>query len=118
MKRAEIIQYKEQLNIFLHKLRVIIGMSIFISVCMFLISIIFLYNKMLVGSMLMATLAYITFHLLRKYSVSMAKKWVRVGGGQEEMLYFLDKEMNGTTPRDFFCLLERALKVIDEKKLE
>ncbi len=116
MKRNQIIQYKKQLEAFLHRLRFVIWTSVALSVGMFFIAILLLLKKMLLSSVLIATLAFITFRVLREYSVIITKIWVRSRGGQEEMLLFLDKEMKDTSSRDFFHLLEHALQVIEGNK--
>ncbi len=116
MKRNQIIHHKAQLESFLWRLRFVIWMSVAIAMGMFLIAVWLLFKKMLFSSVLMATLGFIVFRVLREYSVIITKKWVRSRVGQEEMLLFLDKEMKGTSSRDFFHLLERALQVIERNK--
>ena len=113
MKRSQIIQYKEPLEFFLERLRWVIWGSIGLSILLFATAILLLYNNMLLSSVVVATLAFLTFRVLREYAVIIATKWVRSRGEQEEMLHFLDEEIKGSTPREFFLLLERALKVID-----
>ncbi len=113
MKRSQIIQYKEPLELFLKHLRWVIWGSIGLSILLFATAILLLYNNMLLSSVVVATLAFLTFRVLREYAVIIATKWVRSRGEQEEMLHFLDEEIKGSTSREFFLLLERALKVID-----
>ncbi len=115
MKRKQIIQYREPLEDFLYRLRLVIWISIALSVGLFALAIWFLFKKMLLSSVLVSTLGFIVFRVVRKYSVIITKRWVRSRGEQEEMLHFLDEEMEGSTSRDFFHLLERALAVVDEK---
>ena len=113
MKRSQIIQFKKPLKLFLKRLRWIIWGAIGLSALFFALAILFLYNNMLLSSVVVATLAFLTFHVLREYSVIITTKWMKSSGEQEEMLYFLDEEIKGSTPREFFLLLERAIDVID-----
>ncbi len=116
MKRKQIIEHKEQLEAFLYRLRLVIWISIVLSIGLFALATWFLLKKMLLSSVLVSTLGFIIFRVVRKYSVIITKRWVRSRGEQEEMLNFLDEEMKGTTSREFFHLLERALAVVDESR--
>ncbi len=115
MKKKQIILYKKPLKNFLQVLRRVIWCSIAFSGALFLLATLFWYKQMLISAMLTATAAFLSFHLLQKYSVIITKKWFQSRGGQEEVLVFLDEEMNGRSARDFFQRLEQALKIIDDK---
>ncbi len=114
MKRREIIQYRKQLVCFLTKLRCVIWLSLVITLLLFISSIVFFYYKMLLSAAFTATAAYFSFKVISSNALSITKKWVQYKGEQEEMLLFLDKEMKGKKPREFFSLLEKALNSVDE----
>jgi len=114
VKRCEIIKYRKQLEYFLKQLRCVIWFALAFSLFLFISSIIFFYYKMLLNAALSATAAYFSFKAVSGSALSITKQWVRYKGGQEEMLLFLDKEMKGKKPREFFSLLERALTIIDK----
>jgi hypothetical protein len=113
MKRHQIIQHREQLEIFLNRVRYILWGSVVLTLFLFIVSIFFLYKEMLLTSVVVATVAYLFFRLSRENAVNIARKWGESRGGQEEMLFFLDKEMKGNNQREFFILLEQAMKLVD-----
>ena len=69
---------------------------------------------MLISAAFSATAAYFAFKVVSSNALSITKKWQKYKGEQEEMLFFLDKEMKGKKPREFFTLLEKALHIVDD----
>ena len=83
-----------------------------ISLILYAVAINSYFNHESLQAILFASLAFVLFHILRRYVVSIAKLFFKVRGGHDEMLQFIEEELNGRSQRDFFELIEKAMVVI------
>lgn len=115
MKRKQLVKYRQELKRLIEILRLIFGVSLALSLVLFILSIYLYFEKMLIPAVVTATMAFLVFRLVKTYSIDIARKWMSREAEHEELFNFLDEAMEGKSNKEFFDLLQQALAVVDEK---
>ena len=112
MNKKQLLKHEKELNVFIRLVKVITITTLIMSLILYGISINSYFKHEFLQAVLLASLAFSIFHILRRYVVSIAKYFLKVRGGHDEMLQFIEEEMLGKSQRDFFELINKAMQVI------
>lgn len=114
MTREQLLKYEQSLHKFMRMVKGITTTGAVLSMILYGLALNSYFNHQLYSAVILATIAFIAFHLLRRYVVSITCYIFRRLGDYHEMLDFIEQSLADKEQRTFFLLLEKALTTIQK----
>ena len=115
MNRQQLVKYTKPLHEFIRLVKVIIFVGVVLSMILYGLAINSYFNHVMYEAVLFATLAFASFHGLRRYVISIAShlfRYLGKNGKHDEVMDFIEQQLEGKQQRDFFVLLDKAMATI------
>ncbi|CAA6814696.1 MAG: Unknown protein [uncultured Thiotrichaceae bacterium] len=113
MNKKEILQHKAQIKNYLLLIQRTSIAILYVSLLGFATSLLLLFDKQLVLSMVLATSVFFLARLLRFHVTKFARWRLKGQEAYEDMFSFVDKERKGREEMMFLDLLRKAIEVVD-----
>jgi len=114
MNRQQLVKYTQPLYAFIRMVKLITMMGVVFTLVFYGLAINSYFNHEMYRAVLFASIAFIAFHGLRRYVVSIAVYLFRQLGGHDEVMDFIEQQLEGKQQRDFFILLNKAMVTIEK----
>lgn len=114
MNRQQLVKYTKPLCAFIHLVKLITFVGVTVTLILYGLAINSYFNHEMYGAVLFASIAFISFHWLRRYVVSIASYLFRRLGENNEVMDFVEQQLEGKQQRDFFTLLDKAMAAIEK----
>ncbi|MCK5726469.1 MAG: hypothetical protein KAH22_06565 [Thiotrichaceae bacterium] len=114
MNRKDIINHKALLVDFMNMNRSINTLSIVSVVLLYSIALYLLIEHHLVMAIILSTIGFILAKLYLRYSIYLSRYLLSYREGAEEVLLFIDKELEGKESKQFLEMLGGALNMVKE----
>ncbi len=112
MNREQLVKYEEPLYAFIRLVKLITFMGVVFALIFYGLAINSYFNHEMYRAILFASIAFIAFYWLRRYVVSIASYLFRRLEGNDEVMDFIEQQLEGKQQRDFFILLDKAMIAI------
>lgn len=112
MKRQQLVKYEQSLYTFIRLIKLITFIGVVFALIFYGLAINSYFNHEMYLAVLFASIGFIAFHWLRRYVVSIASYLFRRLEGNDEVMDFVEEQLEGKQQRDFFILLDKAMIAI------
>ncbi len=112
MNRQQLVKYAQPLYAFIHLVKLISFTGVIFALIFYGLAINSYFNHEMYRAVLFASIAFISFHWLKRYVVSITSYLFRRLEGNDEVMDFIDQQLEGKQQRDFFILLDKAMVAI------
>lgn len=114
MTREQLLKHEESLHKFMRMVKLITTAGAVLAMILYGLAFHSYFNHQLYSAAILATTAFILFHFLRRYVISITCYIFRRLGKYHEMIDFIEQSLAGKEQRTFFLLLEKALTTIQK----
>jgi hypothetical protein len=112
MNRQQLVKHAQPLYAFIRLVKLITFTGVIFSLIFYGLAVNSYFNHEMYRAVLFASIAFVSFHWLRRYVVSIASYLFRCLGENNEVMGFIDQQLEGKQQRDFFILLDKAMMAI------
>ncbi|HHL19006.1 MAG TPA: hypothetical protein ENJ33_04660 [Thiothrix sp.] len=112
MNRQQLVKYAQPLCAFIRLVKLITSIGVVFALIFYGLAINSYFNHEMYQAVFFASIAFISFHWLRRYVVSIASYLFRRVEGNDEVMDFIDQQLEGKQQRDFFIFLDKAMMAI------
>lgn len=114
MNRTQLVKYIKPLREFIRLVRIISLVGVVFTMILYGLALNSYFNHQLLWAMLFASVAFVFFHFLRRYVISITSYLFRQLGEHDEVVDFIEQQLAGKEQRAFFILLDKALATIEK----